>query len=216
MNRERGKVYLVDDDSDMVFCLSQLIRAEGFDVEDFNSPVKFIAHMKAAERTDMPTCVILDLTMPEIDGLGVQKFLKSLGDIYPVIFISSQGDVSATVRAIKAGAVDFLEKPFDEEYLVSIIRNALAESRLLRRQNEIRAEAVRRVNSLTHKEKEVLEYILAGFLNKQIADALDIVEGTVKTHRGRVMEKMGVQSVPDLVRVSQIAGVSPAELNDVL
>jgi FixJ family two-component response regulator len=216
MNRERGKVYVVDDDSDIVCGMSQLIRAEGLDVEDFNSPVKFMAYMKNAELPDSATCILLDMSRPEVEGLGVQHFLKTLGDIHPVIFISSHGDVHTTVRAIKAGAMDFLEKPFGEEELISIIRKALEESRLLRRQNEMRAEAIRRVASLTHKEKEVLEYILAGFLNKQIADALDIVEGTVKTHRGRVMEKMGVQSVPDLVRVSQIAGVSPAELNDIL
>lgn len=188
-------VRVVDDDASVLKSLDRLLRAAGFSVRTFPSPQDFLRQHDA----DAPGCVLLDLSMPGVDGLEVQQLLARIGDPCPVIFITGHGDIPASVQAMKAGAVDFLTKPFDKEQLLAAVRAAIDKDRAARAARAERSSVGQRVAALTPREREVMVRVVAGSLNKQIAADLGIAEKTVKVHRARVMMKMGVASVAELV-----------------
>jgi FixJ family two-component response regulator len=188
-------VRVVDDDASVLKSLDRLLRAAGFAVRTFPSPQDFLRH----HDTDAPGCVLLDLSMPGVDGLEVQQLLARIGDPCPVIFITGHGDIPASVQAMKAGAVDFLTKPFDREELLAAVRAAIEKDRAGRAARAERSSIGQRVAALTPREREVMVRVVGGSLNKQIAADLGIAEKTVKVHRARVMMKMGVASVAELV-----------------
>ena len=203
---EAGLVYIVDDEPGMRKALTRLLVAEGFDVLSFPSADEFLAAVRPAE----PGCLVLDVAMPGTDGLALQAELVRRGVDLPILFLTGHGDIPMSVRAMKAGAVDFLAKPVDDAVLLKAVREALALARA-RRASAAELESLRRrLDSLTPREREVLEHLLAGKLNKQIAAALGTVEQTIKVHRGRVMEKMDVASMADLVRIAERLGVRAA------
>ena len=191
------KVFVVDDDPRVRAALGRLLKSEGLEAEIFGSPEDFLSHFDAGSEG----CVLLDLAMPGRDGLAVQEELARRGCELPVIFVTGHGDVPASVRAMKAGAVDFLTKPAPSAVLLAAIREALRRDRERRAASEGREEMARRFAGLSVRERQVLEGVVAGLLNKQIAGKLGIAEKTVKTHRGRAMEKMGARSVAELVRL---------------
>jgi FixJ family two-component response regulator len=189
-------VFIIDDDESVRRGLERLLRSVGLDVESFASSQQFIAW----PLPDRPACVVLDLRLPGASGLEVQETLSRARRDLPVIFISGYADVASSVRALKAGAVDFLQKPFSDQALLDIVHDALGRAQESRR---LRAElsAIRvRFDALTPREWDVLRLVLKGLLNKQIAAELGISEKTVKFHRGRVMQKTQAGSVAELVR----------------
>ena len=199
-------VYLLDDEPDMLKALTRLLRAQGLQVRGFANARDFLAR----EAHQGPACLVLDVAMPEIDGLCVQERLRRSGDEIPIIFLTGHGDIPMSVRAMKAGAEDFLTKPVNAVDLLQAIRAAL------RRASEQHALSVElasrrgRLASLTPREREVLGHVIAGKMNKQIAADLGTGEQNVKVHRGRLMRKMGVSSVAELVRLAERLGLPPA------
>ena len=206
MNTLINQVYLVDDEPAVLKSLSRLLRAMGFHVQAFPSVVEFLAQYQP----EVPACLILDLSMPGYNGLELQAWLAQHHDPLPVIFLSAHGDVPVTVRAMKTGAVDFLTKPVDEQALLNTIHQALQRGREIRAKCVEQAEFQRRLATLTPREREVLEHVITGELNKQIGSALGAKEKTIKVHRGRVMEKMGVKSLAELVRLTERTGFTAA------
>jgi len=199
LSDEPAAVFLVVDDPGVLRALTRLLRAAGLDVRAFRSSREFLAAHDAA----IPGCIVLDLAMPGESGLDLQTALAAAGCHRPIVFISGHGDIPSSVRAMKAGAVDFLTKPVSQEHLLAAIRRALDRDRLMREaQAELQAIA-ERLSTLTPREREVLDHVVMGQLNKQIAADLGTVEKTVKVHRSRVMEKMGVRSLADLVRMAE-------------
>jgi FixJ family two-component response regulator len=192
-------VFLIDDDASVLTALSRLLREAGFDVEAFQSPSEFLLH----DDTSTPGCAVLDVALGEWNGLEVQTALANKGDARPIIFITGQGDIATSVQAMKAGAVDFLTKPVRDEDLIEAVRRALERDRATREEEARLASVGERLASLTPREQEVLSSVVAGRLNKQIAAELGIAEKTVKVHRARVMAKMAVRSVAELVRIVQ-------------
>jgi len=203
VNDEAPTIFLVDDDPSILRALTRLLRAGGHAVSAFRSPREFLAQHDPA----VPGCVVLDLAMPGLNGLELQTALAASGCERPIIFVSGHGDVPSSVRAMKAGAVDFLTKPVSEEILLAAIRRAIDRDRLMR-QARAELDAIgERLNTLTPREREVLQHVVSGQLNKQIAADLGTALKTVKIHRGRMMEKMGVRSVAELVRQADRAGL---------
>jgi FixJ family two-component response regulator len=201
-------VFIVDDDSSVRRSLSRIVRQAGFDARDFSSAEEFLAVRPASG--SVPACLVLDLRMPGIGGLELQRELAAGPTPYPVIFISGNGDIPATVQAMKQGAVTFLPKPFDHDELLAAIAESLARHRDSL-STDTRVNAVRdRIESLSLREREVMAWVISGALNKQIAGELGIVEQTVKVHRARVMEKMQVVSVAELVRLCDLTGFKSA------
>src|SRR6266568_8503670 len=199
-------VFVVDDYAPIRRALLRLLRAAGFAVLAFASPQEFLAEYDP--RT--PGCLVLDLDMPAVNGLELQRILATKGSVLPIIFLSGHGDVPKSVQAMKHGASDFLTKPVNDEDLLAAIRVAIEKDRALRREQAELSEIRARVARLTPREREVLEYVVAGKLNKQIAGELGTVEQTVKIHRAHVMQKMRVQSVAELVRLTQRCGIGGA------
>ena len=203
MSDAQPTVYLVDDDASVLKALRRLLSLAGWSVEAFSSPQEFLDR----HRDDAPGCLVLDVAMPGLNGLELQEALDARGSLLPIIFLTGRGDIPMSVRAIKRGAVDFLTKPVDGEDLFAAIRAALGKGQALR---EARAEMdgiERRLATLTPREREVLAHIVSGRLNKQIAADLGTVEKTIKVHRARVMEKMQVRSLAELVRLAERAGI---------
>ena len=192
-----GIVYVVDDDVSVRESLELLIRWAGWQPRTFASAWSFLHH--PVER--VPCCLILDVGLPDLNGLDVQQRLMARPDL-PVIFITGQADVPMTVRAMKAGAAEFLTKPFDDEVLLTAVRRALESSDMAQRETAELEELRGRYASLTRREREVMNLIVAGLLNKQVGVELGTSEVTVKAHRGRVMQKMRAASFADLVRIS--------------
>jgi FixJ family two-component response regulator len=192
-----GVVFVVDDDASMRRSLDRLLRSLGYGVETFASARAFL------DRPPMQgiACLVLDLRMPEVDGLDLQARLAARGDDLPVIFVTGHGDVPSSVRAMKAGAFDFLTKPFDESVLRAAIERALDWHAEVRASRASLDALHARFVTLTPREREVCEQVADGWLNKQVADRLGTSEKTVKVHRARVMEKLGVRSVAELVRI---------------
>jgi FixJ family two-component response regulator len=187
--------------------ITRLLNAAGYRTRSFSSPQEFLS----AHDPSIPGCAIIDLVMSELDGLHLQQALLETGSERPIIFLSGKGDVSTSVRAMKAGAVDFLTKPVKREALFSAVVRAAKVDALSRQKRDESKSIGDRLATLTHREREVLEYVIAGRLNKQIAASLGTVEKTVKVHRGRMMAKLGVKSVADLVRLADKAGIVPAQ-----
>jgi FixJ family two-component response regulator len=199
--------FLVDDDPAVLRSIARLLGAAGYRTKSFSSPRKFLT----AHDPSIPGCAIIDLAMSELDGLGVQQALIKSGSHRPIIFLTGRGDVSSTVKAMKAGAVDFLTKPVEREALFSALAHAAELDTLSRQRHRETASIDERLSTLTHRERQVLEHVISGRLNKQIAASLGTVEKTVKVHRGRMMAKLGVRSVADLVRLAEKAAIEPAQ-----
>ena len=196
-------VFVVDDYAPVRRSICRLLRAAGFAVAAFASAEEFLAQY------DPQTlgCLVLDLTMPTLNGLELQRILAKAGSILPIIFLTGTADIPKSVQAMKQGASDFLTKPVNDEDLLAAVRVAIEKNRARRRDEEELSEIRARLATLTPREREVLEYVVAGKLNKQIAGELGTVEQTVKVHRAHVMQKMRVQSVAELVRLAERCGI---------
>jgi FixJ family two-component response regulator len=198
-------VYVIDDDESVRRSLVRLLRSAGLNAETFVSAQAFLDR----ELPDRTACLVLDVRLPGPSGLDLQAALARADRIVPIIFITGHGNVPMSVQAMKGGAVDFLQKPFDEDDLLAAIDRALARGRQARSERAERDIIQRRFETLTPRERQVLALVVTGLLNKQIAANLGAAEKTIKIHRGRVMRKMEAGSVADLVRMSERIGVQP-------
>ena len=202
MTAERALVFVIDDDESMRRSLDTLLRSVGLDVRLFSSPQEFVR----ADRPDAPGCLVLDVRLPGMSGLAFQQELGKGGIALPVIFITGHGDVPMTVRAMKAGAVEFLTKPFDDQVLLDAINAAIERDRARRRDAADLASLQARYQQLTERERQVMNLVVTGRVNKQIAADLGLSVVTVKVHRGQVMRKMLARSVAELVRMADRLG----------
>ena len=191
-------VFIIDDDQGILDALSRLLRAAGYKTKAYSSPQAFLDEHDPS----MPGCLVLDLSMPRKNGLDVQHELVTRGIERPIIFLSGRGTVPASVEAMKAGAVDFLPKPFKDDELLSAIKVAEERDRVRLVRDTGRNAASKLIDKLTPREKEVMELIVRGHMNKNIAHLLGTAERTIKEHRGRVMRKLGISSVAELVRLT--------------
>jgi FixJ family two-component response regulator len=198
-------VFAIDDDASVRKGLTRLLCAAGYENEIFGSASEFLAREPHAG----PACLIVDVRMPGLSGMDLQQTLIERGREEQLVFITGHGDVPMCAQAMKAGAVDFLRKPFDDEELLQCVQRALVRSAEQRRRIAEKNEARRLLDLLTPREFEVMQLVITGMLNKQIAGELGTALKTVKVHRGRVMQKLGVTSVADLVRIAQQGGLSP-------
>jgi len=196
-------IFIVDDDAAVRDSLSALLEADGFATETFESAKAFLAGYRPKDAC----CVIADIRMPDMDGLELQEELIRRAWGLPVIIITGHGDVPLAVRAMKAGAVDFIEKPFDDDVLRASIERGIAQSKRTRGESALTQEVAARIAELTAREREVMEHLVAGRPNKVIAHRMDISPRTVEVHRGRVMEKMHARSLSDLVRMALAAKI---------
>jgi RNA polymerase sigma factor (sigma-70 family) len=200
-------VFIVDDDASVRKSLERLVRSVGLRAETFASAPEFLRRAPA----DGPSCLVLDVRMPGVSGLSVREVLAAAGHRIPIIFITGHGDIPTSVRAMKAGAVEFLTKPVHDRDLLDAIQEAIARDTQARKERATIRDIQRRVDTLTPREGDVLVLVIAGLLNKQIAATLGISEKTVKVHRARVMQKMQVQSVVHLVLLAERVGLTPPE-----
>jgi len=200
-------VFVVDDDASVRKSLARLLRSAGVNVVAYASPQDFLDGHDA----EASGCLVLDYSMPGFNGLELQQALATRGSALPVIFLTGQGDIPVSVQAMKRGAVDFLTKPVDEQDLLAAVRHAFERNSTLRVERAGLAAIEHRLTTLTAREHEVLLHVVSGRLNKQIAADLGTVEKTVKVHRARVMEKLRVGSLAELVRLAERAGLKPAE-----
>jgi FixJ family two-component response regulator len=196
-------IAIVDDDASVREGLQSLIRSAGWRVETFVSAQEFLGRLGA----QAPSCVILDLQLPGLSGLDLQKQMAEVGLEIPIVFLTGHGNIPASVQAMKAGAVEFLTKPLDEQKLLQAVREAIQRDRRTRQQRAEIRELRERYESLTGREQQVMREVVSGLLNKQIAAELNITEFTVKIHRGHVMRKMRADSLPDLVRMAESLGI---------
>lgn len=197
-------VYLVDDDPDLLKAIERLLESAGLRVVTFLSARHFL---EGYDR-DAPACLVLDLELPGLGGLELQQALKNEANELPIIILTGRGDIATSVRAMKHGAADFLTKPVDDTVLIAAIQEAMARAQVLRHARAARQSAAQCLASLTQRERQVLEQIVAGRLNKQIAAELGTAEKTIKFHRGNLMRKLGVRVVADLVKLAQHAGIN--------
>jgi len=205
-SQQKPIVFVVDDDVSVRESLDLLIKFAGWQSETFASAVDFLAR----PRTTTPSCLVLDVSLPDLDGLELQKLIASERTDMPIIFITGHGDVPMTVKAMKGGAVEFLTKPFDDEVLLSAIRHAIKRSAAVL-DDQAETSALRSsYESLTPREREVMQLVVAGMLNKQIGLKLGISEVTVKAHRGKMMQKTKAESLADLVKTAVRLGLAPA------
>jgi FixJ family two-component response regulator len=203
MTDSESLVFVVDDDDSIRKALARLMRSVGLNVETFGSADEFLAR----EPHPGPACLILDIRMPGLSGLDLQKELAASGSTLSAIFITGHGTIPMSVQAMKAGAVEFLEKPFDEQILIGAVQEALKKDQQARQAKAVLKEIHERVNSLTPREREVFALVVTGKLNKQIAFELGTNEKTIKAQRAQVMKKMHADSLADLVRLAVKVGV---------
>jgi FixJ family two-component response regulator len=196
-------VFVVDDYAPVRKAISRLLRAAGFVVAAFASAEEFLTQYDP----QAAGCLVLDLAMPAVSGLELQSILAEKGSLLPIIFLSAHGDVLKSVQAMKHGAIDFLTKPVNDEDLLAAVRAGIDKNRILLREHAELCEIRQLLATLTPREREVLEHVVAGKLNKQIASDLGTVEQTVKVHRAHVMQKLKVHSVAELVRLAQRCGI---------
>jgi FixJ family two-component response regulator len=203
MNRPAPAIYVVDDEPAVLKAVGRLLRAANFNVITLSSSREFLAKYDHAAHG----CIVLDIEMPDLNGLDLQRTLGAEGMGLPIIFLTGHGDIPKTVQAIKQGAVDFLTKPVDERVLIDAVRAAIAKDQVYWQARIEIAEINRRLATLTPREHEVLRHVISGRLNKQTAAELGTVEQTIKVHRGRVMEKLNVESLAELVKLAERAGI---------
>ena len=197
-------IALVDDDPSVRRGLERLIRSMGWKAETFASAQEFLDRVGV----EAPSCVVLDLQLPGLTGLELQKQMAEVGLETPIVFLTGHGNIPATVQAMKAGAIEFLTKPVEEQDLLKAIHEAIERDRRTRQQRADMSDLRDRYDSLTAREREVMQQVVSGLLNKQIAAELRITEDTVKFHRGHIMRKMRADSLADLVRMAQNLGIS--------
>src|SRR5712671_6656308 len=206
MIEERAVVFVIDDDPSMRLALEDLVSTVGLEVRAFAAPQEFLQ----SKPPDAPGCLVLDVRLPGMSGLTFHKELAKEGLALPVIFITGHGDIPMSVRAMKAGAVEFLSKPFHDQDLLDAIHTAIERDRERRREAVLVAELQERYATLTERERQIMTFVVVGRANKQIAAELNLSEMTVKVHRGQVMRKMHAGSLPGLVRMADRLGVSTA------
>ncbi len=203
MNDSHSQVYVIDDDESMRRSVKRLLKAHGFEAETFPSADDFLS----LERASRPACLVLDLSLPGMSGIDLQKEMERRRLDLPIVFITGHGDIPSSVEAMKGGAVDFLPKPFNAKALIEAVERAMARARGDEKRRLARTDAERRVAILTPRELEVMRLVIKGMLNKQIASQLGTSIKTIKVHRSRVMQKMEAESVADLVRLAEKAGI---------
>ena|ERR1700733_1754913 len=199
MSSERPVVFVVDDDVSIQDALRNLFRSVGLNVKTFGSAQEFLS----SRHPDVSGCLVLDVRLPGLSGLDLQRQLVEANLRLPIIFITGHGDIQMSVRAMKAGAVEFLTKPFRDQDLLDAVQQAIDKDRAARKQRAEVAELRGRLESLSPREREVIDLVVRGLLNKQIAATLGTSEATIKLHRGRVMEKMQAESLADLIRMAE-------------
>jgi len=198
-------VFIVDDDPSMCEALTRLLGTVGLRAQAFKTPQEFLN----TKRPDTPSCLVLDVRLPGVSGLDLQRELADVDPPIQIVFITAHGDIQMTVQALKAGAVDFLAKPFRDQQLLDAVQQAIDRNRTARHQRAQLAELRRRFESLTQREREVMTLVGTGLLNKQIAAQLRTSEATVKAHRAQVMRKMEAESVAQLVTIAEGLGLLP-------
>jgi RNA polymerase sigma factor (sigma-70 family) len=209
MNSLAPTVFLVDDDASVLKALARLLRSAGLSAATFTSAQEFLDH----HDQNAPGCLVLDVAMPRMNGLGLQLALAIQGSQLPVIFLTGNGDIPMSVRAIKQGAVDFLTKPVNDSDLIAAIHDAIEKDKVARQARAKLTGLQQLLAKLTPREREVLSHVISGKLNRQIAADLGTVEKTIKVHRANLMAKLKVQSLAELVKLSERAGVISEPLN---
>jgi len=205
MNESAPTVLVIDDDPSVLKSLARLLRSIEVNVATFASPQEFLDHFEPV----MHGCLVLDIAMPNFNGLELQQELAARGNELPVIFLTGHGDIPMSVQAMKRGAIDFLTKPVHDQDLIEAIHTAIETNRLNRRAHDELNEIQKKLSTLTPREREVLYHVVSGRLNKQIAADLGTVEKTIKVHRAHLMTKLNVRSLADLVRLAERAGIMP-------
>ena len=204
MSESEPTIFVVDDDPSVLRAVERLLRAEGMNVVPFASPDQFL------QQCDLTAhgCVLLDIAMPGLNGLDLQRSLVDRGSTLPIVFLTGRGDIPTSVSAMKQGAIDFLTKPVNADQLMPAIHTAIARDRAAQAARALAIEIQRRIATLTPREYEVFQHVISGQLNKQTAAELGTAEKTIKVHRARVMEKLQVKSLAELVRLAERAGIA--------
>ncbi|MCK1643085.1 response regulator transcription factor [Bradyrhizobium sp. 157] len=206
VSAEEPVVFVIDDDASVREALSNLFRSVGLRVEAFGSAHEFLQY----KLPNAPSCLILDIRLPRLSGLDFQAELAKADIHIPIIFMTGHGDIPMTVRAMKAGAVDFLTKPFRDQDMLDAVTAAIERDRSSRNEANVLSELSALFATLTPRERQVMALVTSGLMNKQIAAEVGLAEITVKIHRGHIMRKMGAKSLPDLVRMAELLGIGPA------
>jgi len=208
MTEETPLVYVVDDDPSIRKALERLLRSAGYEAMTFASALEFMEF----DHPDVPGCLVLDIKMPEVSGLELQDRMAEKGIFIPIIFITGHGTVPDSVRAMKAGAMDFLQKPFKDDELLDMVSQGIQRHRRMQQKKRQMHTLRARLDTLTPREREVFRLVVSGMLNKQVAYDLGITEKTIKVHRAQVMQKMGAQSLADLVRFAEKLGIHSSKI----